>query len=306
MPGKIKIGLVLAGGGARGLAHIGLLRQLEKEGIKVDYIMGVSMGAIIGALYAYYLNADKIQQICEDFITSDQFEKTHISEINQEIENDNFWGHFARRVKQQIVINIAAYKSSLVDKHVIEDALHSLLKNIKGFDDLKLPFSCIATDLISGEAVILDKGHLFQALSASATIPGFLPPMGSDHRILVDGAVANNIPADLIRKKYHPDIVIVSDVSESIDRPFSTESIYDIIIRSSNVTHNQYRKHLLHYSDIIVEHTVGSYPWYMFEKYKEIIIAGEESAKTKMGSLKKMIKEKSSFFSFIRRKKFQL
>ncbi len=296
-----KIGLVLVGGGARGFAHIGVLRKLEKASVHIDYIVGVSMGGVVGALYSYHRNADKVEEIIKNYIGSEKYKNTKIPTIDRDEPSDDFWGQFARKIKQQIVINIAAYKDSLTSGDEIAEAVNMLLPDVKDFTDLKIPFACVASDLVTGEEVLFDKGDLHFALRASASIPGYLPPIRHENMVLADGAVANNIPANLMREVYRPDLVVISDVSQKVLPQTEFESVYDVIVRSINITHNKYRKQLLNYGDIIINCRVGSYPWYAFNEIDKIIKKGEEAADNKLDEILMRSSKKISLWKTVTR-----
>lgn len=286
--GRKKIGLVLAGGGARGLAHIGVLKELEKANIPIDYIMGVSMGAIIGALYAYYQDAQTIEKIVIDYINSDPFKKVTFPDVEDPAITESFWNHFTKKLKTTIVINLAAYKISIEENDHLVEAVNSFLGPVSSFDQLKIPFGCVSTDLIEGKSVFINEGNIKEAVVASASIPGFLPPNKQNGYLLVDGAVANNIPANLIREIYKPDVVITSAFPSMLEKNENYDSIYDIAIRSASINYQHYQDLLLKFSDIVIKSRVEKYSWQEFEKANELIAAGEDAASEQLNKILKI------------------
>ncbi|RMG22877.1 MAG: hypothetical protein D6732_25295 [Methanobacteriota archaeon] len=184
----------------------------------------------------------------------------------------------------------------MTDGEDLKEGIEHLYQEIRSFEDLKIPFKCVATDLISGEPVIMDKGDIRFAVRASACIPGYFPPLEYGEMILVDGAVANNIPANLARQAAQNHVILISDVSETIHKKVELNSVYDVIIRSANITQYQYRKHLIKLGDIVVEHPVGNFVWYDFEQFDHLVELGYKTTMEKMPEIEKKLKGR--FFSF--------
>ena len=176
----IKIGLALGGGGALGYAHIGVLEVLKEHGINVDMVAGTSMGAIIGAAWACGLSTDHMRGIATKI-------KTHnLLDINMQLKGGLLGGTSALKLIQNAV-------------------------NVENFEDLKMPFSCTASDLLSGEQVVLNKGNLIQALRASMSIPGLFNPVDYEDRYLIDGGMLGNVPSQVV-KDMGADFVIAIDI----------------------------------------------------------------------------------------------
>ena len=205
----LKVGLVLSGGGAKGLAHIGALKVIEETGIRVDYIGGTSMGAIIGALYASGYSANQLDSIFNmvDFNTLIQddiprsaktfYEKDESEKYAITLPFDHFKVGFPSGLsKGQNVYNLL----SQLTLHV---------SDIKDFNKLPIPFFCVATNVETGKEVILDKGYLPRAITASGALPSLFSPVIINDTIYVDGGVTNNYPVDEVRSK-GADIVTVS------------------------------------------------------------------------------------------------
>ncbi|MGD9599212.1 MAG: patatin-like phospholipase family protein [Steroidobacteraceae bacterium] len=212
-----KIGLVLGGGGARGAAHIGVLRALEREHIPVDYIAGTSMGAIIGALYASGYSVDEIQAILDHMDWGDVFRDgasrdampMRVKELDraQMIPFEVGVDRHGLEVPPSIVIG---QKLNLVLRRLLVQTTESI-----DFDSLPIPFRCVATDVGKAEEVVFGDGDLTIAVLASASIPGAFAPVRYDGRLLVDGMVTDNIPVDVARRM-GADRLIVVNVSEPL------------------------------------------------------------------------------------------
>ncbi|MDE5736208.1 MAG: patatin-like phospholipase family protein, partial [Bacteroidales bacterium] len=206
-----KVGLVLSGGGAKGIAHVGILKIIEELGIPVDYITGTSMGSIIGGLYAYGYSAAELDSILRaadwDVLLSDKAIRSDISLTE-------------KRTADQYVITLPfGQKSSLLPIGIlkgqhINNLFYTLTANtyaLNSFDELKIPFRCVATDVLTGQAIVLKDGNLAEAMRASMAIPGVFNPVEKDSMILVDGGLVDNFPVEEIIKM-GADIIIGVDV----------------------------------------------------------------------------------------------
>jgi NTE family protein len=207
-----RIGLVLSGGGAKGLAHIGILKAIDSAGLKIDYITGTSMGSIIGGLYAVGYSADSIEKITRgidwDLLLSNQSsmrgvimdEKDEYGKYDIELPWVGHWFRFSTGVieGQELWLKFSE--------------LFRPVYNIKDFSKFSIPFKCIATDITTGEAVVMDTGEIVSALRSSMAIPSVFTAVEYDGRKLVDGGVVRNFPVRDVRAM-GADIVIGSDLS---------------------------------------------------------------------------------------------
>lgn len=222
-----KVAVVLAGGGAKGFAHIGVLKVLEREGIPVDMIVGTSIGSIVGGLYAVGYTADQIEQLCKEQnwrrLLSDRIERRYLSANKQTLQ---------QRYVLSLPLNSRRFFSlpqSIMRGQNIINLFCGLTGNVPDTTDFSkdLPrqFACVATDFTTGEEVILDHGSLPTALYASMAIPAAFEPIVRDGRLLVDGGLTNNFPVD-VAKKMGADIVIGVDIRAEL---LSHEDLNDII-----------------------------------------------------------------------------
>ena len=197
-----KVGLVLSGGGARGAAHIGVLKVLEEQNIPVDFISGTSMGAIVGGLYASGMTATEIEQalIDNDWRPLFQDRPPRADRPFRRKEDDNgFLVDFDMGVDKDGLI----FPKGLVQGQNLEMILKRLalpVATINDFDQLPIPFRAIATDLGNGEALSIKSGDLATAIRASMSLPGIFKPVHYNGRLLVDGGIVNNLPVQIARK----------------------------------------------------------------------------------------------------------
>jgi NTE family protein len=225
-----KIGLVLSGGGAKGLAHIGILKAIDSAGLKIDYLTGTSMGSIIGGLYAIGYSADSIEKIARgidwDLLLSNQSsmrgvimdEKNEYGKYDIELPWVNHWFRFSTGVieGQELWLKFSE--------------LFRPVYKIKDFSHFSIPFKCIATDISSGEAVVLDTGEIVSALRSSMAIPGVFTAVEYGGRKLVDGGVVRNFPVRDARGM-GADIVIGSDLSGPEKTPDQVTNAIQVLIQ---------------------------------------------------------------------------
>lgn len=208
-----KVGVVLSGGGAKGVAHITALRVLEEAGIPIDYIAGTSMGAIVGGLYAIGYDTQTLDSMVRSQnwidLLSDKVPRRNLSFTAKE-----------QREKYLLTVPLSKDKrfqlpSGIVGGHNVYNLLTELTigyHDSLSFNSFPIPFACVAYDMVTGKAVTLDSGYLAQAIRASMSIPGAFQPINTDGMVLIDGGIANNFPTDVV-KEMGAEIIIGVDVS---------------------------------------------------------------------------------------------
>lgn len=226
-----KIGLVLSGGGADALAHIGVIKALEENNVPIDYITGTSMGALIGALYASGIPIEEI----EKYFTSDYFR-----EIGGGAIPSQFNYYFPVPDPEPVIVPLKFKKGSngyslLLPSRIIAseafdmDILKSLVEAEKlanyNFDSLKIPFRCVAADIVTKEQVVFSEGSLTEAVRASMSFPLFIRPIKINGHLMYDGGIYNNFPVDIMCSDFQVDFIIGSNVSENLPPPNSDDLI---------------------------------------------------------------------------------
>ncbi|MBC7606737.1 MAG: patatin-like phospholipase family protein [Burkholderiales bacterium] len=280
-----KIGLVLSGGGAKGFAHIGVLKVLEQAGIKVDYIGGTSMGAVVGGLYASGYSASQIDSIFKetdfDALLSDFIPRS--SKNFYEKRNDELYAFSLPFNKLKIGIPTALskgmYNYNLLNKLTLN------VRHIRDFNQLPIPFLCIATNIETGEEVLLNKGYLPQAMLASGAFPTLFSPVEIDGALLVDGGVTNNYPVDEI-KKLGADIIIGVDVQDDLKDRKSLKDATRILVQISNLQMIEKMKQKIKETDIYIKPDIRNFGVISFDEGQKIIKKGEEAAFTVYEKLK--------------------
>ncbi len=282
-----KIGLVLSGGGAKGFAHIGVLKVLEEAGVKVDYIAGTSMGAVIGGLYASGYSATQIDSIFynTDFDELLQDYIPRSSKSFYEKRNDQMYALTLPFDKLKIGVPIALSKG-MYNYNLLSKLTHKV-RHVRDFNKLPIPFLCIATDIEKGEQVILKEGYLAQAMLASSAFPSLFSPVEIDGKLLIDGGVVNNYPVEEIRKM-GADIVIGVDVQDDLKDRNSLKDATRILVQISNLDMIKIMKDKQKLTDIYIKPEVSVYGVISFNEGQEIVNKGEEAAFGVSQQLKKL------------------
>lgn len=214
---RLKVGLVLGGGGAKGAAEVGVLKYIEKCGIPVDFVVGTSIGSIVGGLYCSGVSPEKMEQLFlrQDWISLFTDRRLEHREQPLYIDGGNYY-----------VFGFPVYQTNMLDGRdglLRGDSIVRLLGNMTGqrkfthFDNLKIPFRCVAVDLETMSEVVLDKGILPECLRASMSIPVAFNTKMHDGRKLIDGGAINNLPVD-VAKRMGADVIIAVDLDQAVRR----------------------------------------------------------------------------------------
>ncbi|MEI7507944.1 MAG: patatin-like phospholipase family protein, partial [Flavobacterium sp.] len=274
---KLKIGLVLSGGGAKGFAHIGVLKVLEKEGVKIDYIGGTSMGAVVGGLYASGYSASQIDSIFKN-TNFDELLKDYIprdSKSFYEKHNDELYPISLLFNKFNIGVPIALSKGMY--NYNLLTKLTDPVKYIRDFNKLPIPFVCIATDLETGKEVIFHEGYLPQAMLASSAFPTLFSPVEINGKLLVDGGVSNNYPVDEVRKM-GADIIIGVDVQDDLKDRNMLKEATKIMVQITNLQMINKMKENVKKTTIYIKPDITSFSVISFDDGQKIIKTGEDAA----------------------------
>ena len=251
---KRKVGLALGSGAARGLAHIGVLEVLEKEGIPIDMIAGTSAGAVIGALYAQGKDTSLIKDLAI--------------------------GMSWRRLAP--LVDLALPKTGLIRGRKIRNALKSIIGDI-GFADLKIPLACVATDIMTGEEVVLDQGSVLEAVRASVSIPVIFTVVRWKGRHLVDGGLVNPVPVSVLKRMGADVIIAVNVIPDPVARVQQVEklgkpNIISVIMQSVYIGSYLLVESCLKEADIVIEPQVVHIGVGDFHQAQECILQGELAA----------------------------
>jgi len=281
--GRPRIGLVLSGGGARGAAHIGVLKVLEENHVPVDAIAGTSMGAVVGGLYASGLSAADIERVMTSVDWQDAFrDRPARKDLNfrRKLEDQNFLVKFPLGLKGRKF----RLPRGLVQGQKMAQILRGLtlpVSQIQSFDDLAIPFRAIATDIVTGDRVILDHGDLTTAMRASLSAPGVFAPVESDGRMLVDGGLSSNLPIDVAREM-GVDVLIVVDCGYPLVERGKLDSVATVSqqMLAILIRHNTtLQRKTLTDRDVVIDPALGDFSSLDFTEHARAMKIGEEAAR---------------------------
>lgn len=282
---KKRVVLALGGGGSRGLAHLGVIRAFRERNIPIDAIVGTSMGAIIGAMYAETEDHELMLERIRTFFSSEQFNEIEGGNWRNTNVKD-FWEQIFSRLKRQVVINVAMQKKSLGDIGDLNKAINNLIY-VKTFKELKIPFACVSCDLKSGKKLVLKEDFLLPALAASSAVPGFLPPVEYNGHLLSDGLISSVIPT--VEAREFGDIVVAVDVHQAIPYQSNFNNALEILLRADLISSN-YRSNLLaEKADFVISPDVGEYIWSDFNNWENIVMKGYAAGKSRADELINLI-----------------
>lgn len=282
---KPKIGVVLSGGGAKGLAHIGVLKVLEEAGVEISYIGGTSMGAIIGGLYAAGYSAKELDSIfnsldpdamLRDFTprgSKNFFEKRNDELYALSLPFKNF------KIGFPTAFSKGLYNYTTVNR------LTDHVRYVRDFDKLPIPFVCIATDIETGQEVVLRKGILPDAILASGAFPSLYSPVEIDGKLLIDGGVTNNYPIEEVRAM-GADIIIGVDVQDPLKTRDQIRGATGVLVQINNYQMIQKMEGKREATDIYIKPDIAGFTVISFEEGRQIIDKGEESGRKIFDKLK--------------------
>ncbi len=278
-----KIGLVLSGGGAKGLAHIGVLKVLEELNIKPDYITGVSMGSIVGGLYSLGYSAHDLDSIVNALdwkrVFSDEINYRQVG-INEKSNYRSYQLNLSGNSLKNIDIPLGVVQGQLISEFFSDLCWRSI--GLQSFDDFPIPFRCLASDIISGQSVIFDSGNLAKAMRASMAIPSAFTPVKNDSMLLVDGGVINNFPVQECIDMGADIIIGVYVGSKENSSPDDYVTMIQVLSQSASFMGAINAKKQMKKLDIKILPDITPYGIESFGKAEEIVQVGEKAAREKL------------------------
>lgn len=290
-----KVGVVLSGGGAAGLAHIGVLKALEENQIPIDYITGTSMGALIGGMYSSGYTLQEIEALVQS--------KDFLAAIEGYLNEEDVY-YFTRDLQDASLISLkfsttdvlgAVIPTNLRSPTVMEHLFFAKFTQPAAaaeynFDSLMIPFRCVAADIQHKEEVIFDSGNLSEAIRATTTYPFYFRPLMLDGKLLFDGGLYNNFPSDVMYEEFFPDIIIGSNVSATIAPPRED----DILSQLKNMIVARTKLSVICENEIIIEPETSRGPFDFNNAYKEVEL-GYKAAMQEMPRIKRSVSTRRSY-----------
>lgn len=282
-----KIGLTLSGGGAKGLAHIGILKAIDSAGLKIDYITGTSMGAIVGALYAVGYSGSEIENLRKD-IDFDILFSNNSPLQTLSMEEKEQYSRFA--LELPVIKNKIRLQTGLINGQELSLKFSELffrVYSIKNFDSLPIPFKCMATDLETGDLVVLDTGNIVTALRATMAIPSVFSSVQLNNKNLVDGGLVRNFPVKNV-KQMGADIVIGSNVTNGLAKIDKIKNPVDVLLQMAFYREAGDFKEELPLTNIYIHMPMEEYNTASFGSSKEIMKIGLETGRKYYPVFKKL------------------
>jgi NTE family protein len=267
--------LALGGGGARGFAHLGVLKALDEAGLSFHALAGTSMGAVVGGMYLAYGSAARAIDLWREALAKDLIPSVRsIGRVPDAHAKEHPLIQVARRIHNRVVISFAMNKSTVLDDTALIEALEFLIPDIH-FSDLPKPLVVVATDLQTGAEVRLRSGPIRPALVASSAIPGMVPAVRIEGQPLVDGGVVAEVPTKAAREQGWP--VIAVDVSMDVPPLSANDLVLDTMMRTQMMTARLLRERQLRSATQVIRPAVGDARWAEWNRFDEFVEAGRRA-----------------------------
>ena len=296
---KFSIGIALGGGGARGIAHIGLLQVMAEHGLSVDRVSGTSAGALIGAMYASRPDPVWIEQRFREFLSSRAFKNLGTERLAKRHEGAETAGAFGKRLQDHFVVHLSLMRQYLIPRETLTTAVEFLVPT-RRFEDLAVPMVVCAADLQSGELVRYQTGDLILAVANSSSIPGVLQADTSGDAIVVDGGVLAPVPVRALIG--HTDFIIASEITRRGLPPLKDVNIYALMMRSEQLSQRALARHQALLADFVFYPDVMDLHWSQFGSFDELLQNGREEAENRMAELKNKLRIARSPLGALKRK----
>jgi NTE family protein len=285
---SFKTGLVLSGGGARALSHLGVLNELHRQQVPLDLVVGTSMGAVVGALYAYYREVEPATVRLRRFLQSSPFQEALAvaTEPTPDEASSSTFDRIVWMFRKGVYCTHSMLRPTLVSESAYLEVMASLLPDC-AIEELPLRFAAVALDIRTGTEVVITRGSLRTAVSASAAIPGLLPPMDIASHTLVDGGWVDNVPVGPARSLGAHLVIAVDTTSRLTDLGPLPITALDLLLRAHEITRIHLSEQRTNPADILLLPQMGPVGWADFATMDRCIEAGRAAAATSMARIKR-------------------
>jgi len=288
-PFELKLGLALGGGAARGLAHVGVLRALERGGIRVHAIAGTSMGAIVGGAFAATRNAAELETRVREVLDSEEFQQSRLQFLKEtKRQRGGLFFSVANLVRRGIFFGLSNLRESFLSAEEIAKSLETIIPDVT-IEELILPFGAVSLDIRRAEEVLLRSGSLRKAASASSAIPGILPPARREDRLLIDGGWVDKIPV-YPAFMLGADLVIAVDISADLQEARDYRRGVDIMVRANSIKDAALVAQSRRMADLVIEPAVRDVHWADFSSYERCIDAGDAAASAALPQIRSLLR----------------
>lgn len=282
-----RLGLALGGGGARGIAHVGVLRVFEQESIPVDLIVGTSIGALVGAAYATGQNTLEMEERIEEFLNSPTFQESALKDIKdiQDSKKSSFAWKIHAFFRNRILVAQSLFRLGMLGSDQFQAMIDFFVPDIQ-IQDTQIPYRAVAADLMSGQSVVMSEGPLRRAVMASCAVPGAVPPVEVNGMLLSDGGSINVVPTTVAREE-GADFVVAVSVRGDIHSEEELCSAVNICFRAADIMGFHFETYMLEKADVVIQPQVGSLHWTEFALARDLVREGEEAAREKLHLIRK-------------------
>jgi NTE family protein len=290
----IRLGLALGGGGARGLAHVGVLAALEEAGLRPACIAGTSMGAIVGALYAERPEAAVVAQRLWAYLEDPAFRASWAPFVRDDdsLERQGFFSEIWRSIQRRILTLKTFTSPAQQDAERLLAPLRQLYARER-IEELSLPFAALAVDLYGGEPVAFTRGDLVSAIYASSAIPGVFPPLARGETLLADGGAPCRVPIGACRD-LGADFVLAVDIPIFAPERPEYRTGLELMLRCDGIARERLNRLVLEEADFVVRPDVQEFHWANFGAAERIRAAGEEAMRAALPALRQRLRERAS------------
>jgi len=274
-----RVGLALGGGGVRGFSHVGVLKVLEQEDIRIDLIAGTSAGAIVGAAYASGLNPREIQRRIETYLNSPAFNASTLKSLGMIASpvKKTQWEKVSHFLKNRYYQMRAFFHPAILPAADLESLVDYFVADVS-VEETRIPFVAVATDLLTGEKVLFRDGSLRKAVAASCAVPGAMEPVRYGDWLLTDGGVTSLVPVQAARQA-GADVVIAVVVDRDMHSVGELETAQEIFYRAGEITADKLEHAELKEADVVIRPRVGDLHWMDFSRAGDLVREGEIAAR---------------------------
>jgi NTE family protein len=294
---RYRMGLALGAGGARGLAHLGVLKVFDQEKIPVDIIAGTSIGALVGAAYASGISPEELRGKVEEYLKSPDFQSSAIKAIEDahargEMGLGQKIQHY---VKNRYYLVQALFRPAILSKEDFEAMIHHFIPDMD-IEATRIPFRAVSTDLVTGEQIVFSRGSLRQAVMASCAMPGAIEPLREGDMLLSDGGIICLVPSSVIRKE-GAEVVVAVAVDRDICTEMEFRTAMTIYSRVCDIMANRLKTHELMDADIIIRPEVGDLHWSEFSQALSLVESGEQAARESLEAIRHAMPGRKRWFT---------
>ena len=281
------ITLVLGGGGFKGVAHVGVLRALQADGVPIERVVGTSAGALIGASYCYLADAEEVHRLVLRFLASEGFRAHAIAGFRRQGGKLPLMSRLAAGIRRQVMLERIFRRSSAFGGTALRYIVKSLVPRVD-LRELRVPLAVGVLDLRLGEDRLLQAGDLCTAVTASSAVPGFFPPVEFEGSLLCDAGLVNNLPTHLARAAGVTRLVAV-DLSAGLPACRPDAVGMEVLLRAQEISTRLANRRRAELADVVITPELGGRHWLDVNGLAEVVAAGERSAREQLPAIRALL-----------------